>query len=414
MKKNTPVSNYLINFIYTHISHKLECFEKTRFSNESKKLLLILLNKITEGDLLFNKAQINKQPIKTMPISEYFHLLDTKIKTHIQNMKYIGYLYEFTIQSRKIKVYFIHEVENIESLFFQNAIKIVYIWLFIAQHFSKSECSQTLNIYFYLTNIKKQISEENNVLDREHINTGFTFACKQDNEINIFRKEEWFKVFIHECFHSFGLDFSHRECSHIDKKILNLFPVNIDLRIYETYCEIWAELINIMFIIHSSSSSGENKTDGLNNIIKKLEKAIDYERMFSLFQCSKILTHYGISYKHLHERTQEAIIARKLRYKENTPILSYYIIKSFLIYKVNHFIEWCVVHNGLSIRFGENDIDLNKNLNDYYELIREHYSNKKYTECLENLCEWFKKQKKTKRKDDIELKTMRMTLFENI
>jgi hypothetical protein len=285
------------------------------------------------------------------------------------------------------------------------------MWLFIAQSFSNSECSKILNIYFYLTNNKKNIPDSSNVFDRIHVNTGFTFACKYDNEINIYRKEEWFKVFIHECFHSFGLDFSHHDCSHIDKKVLTLFPVNADVRIYETYCETWAELLNIIFIVFLTSISN-CKTVNINGLIKKTEILIDYERIFSLFQCSKVLTHLGLSYNNLHEKTQESIMVRNLRYRENTSVLSYYIIKSCLMYKINDFLEWCVLHNGLSIRFGNNDLEINKNMNDYYELIREHYIDKKYITCIENLCEWFKKQQKTKRKIDIELKTMRMSLFE--
>jgi hypothetical protein len=79
--------------------------------------------------------------------------------------------------------------------------------------------------------------------------------------------------------HSFGLDFSHHECSHIDKKILGLFPLNVDVRIYETYCEMWAELLNIMFIVFHGSNNN------LENMVKQTEKYMDYERIFSIFQC---------------------------------------------------------------------------------------------------------------------------------
>jgi hypothetical protein len=181
-----------------------------------------------------------------------------------------------------------------------------------------------------------------------------------------------------------------------------IFPISTDVRIYETYCETWAEIINVMFIVFQLSSH--------DNLVKKLEKFMDYERVFSLFQCAKILKHFGLSYSQLYEKTDTAHMARKMRYKEKTPVLSYYIIKSFLMYKVNHFLEWCVSNNNVSIRF--NDADANATMNSYFELIQNLYQDKKFIECIDALCHWFTKQEKTKRSTDTEFKTLRMSLFE--
>ena len=409
MSNFTPTTRYLLEFMNTHIYHKLGCFQKTKFSNNSKKLLEIIFENLNVASLSFKKTKMVTHKLTKIPISANFELLDFKIKEHIENMEHIGFSYTFYINSRKIIVNIIYEKdEHVSSAFFKRAIKWIYLWLHIAQSFSHSECSQTLDVFLYLTDLEKMTPDGYDVIDQIHVNTGFTFACKHENEINIYRKEEWFKVLIHECMHSFGLDFSHHECSHINKKILGLFPVNVDVRIYETYCEMWAELLNIMFIVFHGSNSK------MENLVKQTEKYMDYERIFSVFQCAKILKHFGLKYKHLYESTQEAVLSRNLRYKENTPVLSYYIIKSFLMYKINHFLEWCVSHNGYSIRFGKTDAELNSNMNDYYELVREHYVDKKYITCIDNLEEWFKRQQKTKRKDDTELKTLRMSLFEII
>ena len=44
--------------------------------------------------------------------------------------------------------------------------------------------------------------------------------CIKSGLIVLFRREEWFKVFIHECLHSFGMEFSG----------MNLNRLNIELK----------------------------------------------------------------------------------------------------------------------------------------------------------------------------------------
>jgi hypothetical protein len=319
-------------------------------------------------------------------------------------MKFEGKRYSFSIKSRSVSVTIFCEKDCNHS-FYENAIEKIYIWLYFAFGFAKSECSQELNIYLYLTELYKKTPAAY-IIDRINVNTGFTFPCKPLNEINIYRKEEWFKVLLHESFHNMGLDFSHHECSHIDNQILRLFPVKADVRLYETYCELWAEILNIIFIVFLTSKD----TEKLENMIKKTEKLLDYERTFSLFQCAKVLKYMGISYNQLYEQTQQSYMIRGLRYKENTCVLSYYVIKSILMYKLVHFLEWCIKHNGYSIKFGEKDID--KNMNNYCGLVREHYLDNHYIQCIKTIEGWFSTHENERSREEIELRTLRMSIFE--
>jgi hypothetical protein len=52
-------------------------------------------------------------------------------------------------------------------------------------------------------------------------------------------------------------------------------------------------------------------------------------------------------------------------------------------------------------------------MNNYFELVREHYDDEKYSDCIENLSEWFRKKDKSKHKENLEFETLRMSLFEN-
>ena len=67
------------------------------------------------------------------------------------------------------------------------------------------------------------------------------------------------------------------------------------------------------------------------------------ERKFSLFQSAKILKHFGITYSSFFEKTAEAEQMRK-KYKEDTEIFCYFILKTLLMYNCNDFIEWLHDH----------------------------------------------------------------------
>ena len=55
------------------------------------------------------------------------------------------------------------------------------------------------NLYLF-TNHKKLLPSKEIILNTSHVNSAYTYACREDT-MTIFRQEEWFKVFIHETFH---------------------------------------------------------------------------------------------------------------------------------------------------------------------------------------------------------------------
>ena len=226
------------------------------------------------------------------------------------------------------------------------------------------------------------------MFDSIHVNTAYTYACREETNIDIFRKEEWFKVLIHETFHSMGLDFVCMDNTIIEEKIGDLFPVKkYDIRVYETYCEMWAEIINVLFI----AFFGSRRKD-FNIIIKKMNKMLAYEAYFSLFQMNKILENYEMNYDDL-------LTNRKI-YRENTYILSYYILKSIFMCFLNVFIEWCHKHN--------KDIDFNKTdnvLREFGSLVEKLYKDPIYLQNVERI-------RQMKSSNKFVNNTMRMSLYE--
>jgi hypothetical protein len=116
----------------------------------------------------------------------------------------------------------------------------------------------------------------------------------------------------------------------------------------------------------------------------------------------------GLEYKDLYDNTDKSIRKRDAQYKEKTNVLSYYIIKSIIMFQLDHFLKWCYVHNKGSLNFNNHNKTSDEKILLYCEFIREHYKNSDYLNCLNIFEKWFQ----NKNKCTIECNTLRMTLFE--
>ena len=85
------------------------------------------------------------------------------------------------------------------------------------------------------------------VISPSHVNGGLSDICQIDGRIIVYRREEWFKVLIHESMHNYGLDFSTLDLSMANKKLHSIFSIQTDVKIFESYCEIWARIMNVFF-----------------------------------------------------------------------------------------------------------------------------------------------------------------------
>jgi hypothetical protein len=258
-----------------------------------------------------------------------------------------------------------------------------------------------------MTNHKKLLPKiADTTLDEIHANTAFTFACPlTSNEIYVFRNEEWFKVLIHESFHCFGLDFSTLPEEQTEKNMFSIFPITCKLRFYETYTEIWAEIINVIFISVNSYPCKE-KTINIHKLSKIIDNNLYNEQIFSLFQCSKVLHHLGLKYRELYETTKHATLMRNEKYKENTHVFSYYILKCIIMFYYNDFIEWCVKNNNSSIQFTKTQ----ENIYQLFNFVKEKYNTVEYLRTIEIFENWL--SKKENQNGKMELKTMRMSISE--
>jgi hypothetical protein len=259
-----------------------------------------------------------------------YDYMEKSIRDHIEGLKTRVTQVVLTVGERTYTIFFIIPVGTASEI--DNYVKWINTWLQVATLYAKSDCSKTVTVYLYLTDLKKMLPEKGGIaLNPMNANTAFTTSCQPKTEIILYRREEWFKVFIHESFHNLGLDFAGE---NVKDTLSPIFPIQSEFKLYETYTEMWAELMNIIFITVGEKTKEQK--------IEKLEKYIQMERKFSLFQSAKILNHFGITYRSLFEKTAEAEQMRK-KYKEDTEIFCYFILKTLLMYNCNDFIEW--MHN---------------------------------------------------------------------
>jgi hypothetical protein len=402
-----------IDFIDSQLYPKIGNFPKTQFSSKSKEILLEFFRKITYAEQVWEHSFPKQFQIEAIlgghfPRSKDFSYYPQEIKTEIENNEKRGYIYKFLVNKRKIEVAIMHVGnKSIKSAKpFHSAIQKIFIWLHVAGEYATSNCSQEMNIFMYWTHLKKKLPNVGEPIESIHANTAFTTSCRKTTELNLYRYEEWFKVFIHETFHNMGLDFSAHPQEEVVRHILTLFPVKSEVNLYETYTETWAEIVNVCFLAYfSTRNRGEGET-----MLKKVEKMMDYERVFSAYQCMKVLHFFGMDYTDLVDKTDTAHLIRMQKYKESTNVLSYYILKSLLLFFVDDFLKWCGEHNDNgSMRFSK--VEMDDTMMKYCVWIEEHYLRKEYVGLLKKIEPWFHSKRAKSPSFEMIRKTMRMTVF---
>ena len=426
-----PVSKKLklfLNKYFKKSKNEIDKIDKIRFSPSTIKFIKNIYGSIIKCNLeCINKANIIKLPFTetTFPKSNNFQGIPHEIRDEIQNIEQTTKIYDFKVKNRNIRVFFIFPVQGsqLNEKEMMKYIERMFIWLSIAYKYSPVNCAKNLHIYLYLTDLKKMLPTiDASPIDWEHANTAFTYSCREEHisshkennenkdisEINIFRKEEWFKVFIHETIHCMGLDFSHMDTGFSNSKIHSLFNINVDVKLFETYTECLAEIMNSIFFVYYSVINNKN-VENMDFIYEKIEENIKNEILFSLFQCVKILDHYGLSYKNMYENTNENNELCK-KYSEKSPIFAYYVLKPILLFHINDFVDWINKNNKGSLSFTKTV----ENINNYCMFFENFHKTPEYTGIIRVVENEFRKIQKSKTKDDLrtEMETLRMTVFE--
>ena len=378
--KLTTESNKLIHYFS---KHKLQPVKHT---SKTDMILAQLYHEIKSGVIYINnlkpkmeyKAKIDHiTNITQIPKPDTFssNAFPANIMEHINKHSIRAITYKFHLFNRNITIIFITENEELNENTYHNYVHYILVWLFIVTKQSSSKCADNLTIFIYHTRLLKKLPTSNNhILDENNVNTAFTRTCPVNSEIVVFRKEEWFKVFIHETFHNFGLDFSGMNLSSCNKTILELFPVKSDVNLFEAYTEFWARIMNTLFC---SFITIKDKND-VYDFLTTAETFIQLERTFSFFQMVKAIDFMGLTYNDLYKKTSISKNKRNLFYKENTNVLSYYVITSILINNYPDLLVWCNEHNKGILHFTKTQ----QNLVEFCDFIKHKYKTKHMLDCV--------------------------------
>ncbi len=190
------------------------------------------------------------------------------------------------------------------------------------------------------------VDNEFRFLSSQNINSGSSASGYQ---LMLWRREELYKVLIHELIHYNDIDVKH---DHMFDNIIkgNIGKIPYPVLINETITEIQAQFLHTLYLsmqIISKRTKPHNlvKIDQVQinqvqinqtQIIDTFKTLYNYEQIFSWYQFSKIMNYYSI------EKFRSSELRNK--FNQSTNAFSYYILKSILtinfdqiILKFNHF-----------------------------------------------------------------------------
>ena len=410
--ENTEISKYLMKKMNKYKKN----VEKTLFSKYTKQTLENIIDRlhVYNQEWLLFKKNISITPISNtlsgqFPKGDVYSILESDVKERIENMPMFGNTYMFSINNNDIEIHIMYscgEQEDAQQIcnelqqeYFEKAIHRIYLWLRYAYEYKPVHCSRNLTIYLYLTDLMKLVPENNEVITTKHANTAFTTTCKPTTEITLYREEEWYKVFIHETFHCLGLDFSRNQelADWASKQIGTLFSTSTEILLFETYCEINAELFNC--IISAFLSKPREQELNKNILIEEIENNVYYEKIFSIIQCNKVLKINNITYEDVLKNT-----SLLKQYREQTNTFAYYVLKPALMSHINEYFDWMREYNKNIICFQNNK----RTATEFIRLINNACREQTYVDNVRAVKKVFDKVSNT----SSEYITMRMTVIE--
>jgi hypothetical protein len=250
-----------------------------------------------------------------------------------------------------------------------NIIKRICLLYLLKHKNDKKHSNISLTIIF--TNAKKSLPKEYKVLGTREVNSGL--ASFGDNKILIYRNEEYSKLLIHELIHLYRIDFSVVNIDFLPE----LLDINNDTKTIpnESITEILAVIINS--IIVSIEFSKKKNT-------KLATDLINYEIAFNLFQCSKILNHFGYNYATDFFKSNNG----NSIFEQTTSVVSYFFIKTACLFNTPKLLKF------LNNNFTELNYDnLEEAKKNYVSLVKESLQNKTFHDKIDEIMEAIEESK---------------------
>lgn len=326
----------------------IENTEERVVTHSVEPITAMLYDDIIHG-MQFSQELFRKKKVQVHTLQNNFNtsvfsttIMSVPIKETIHSNMVSQTIYTCNINAQKITLKLgVIKGTPFTKIELEEFARKVFSWLYVCNKYSSKNCKGSNTIEIYFTEHKKGFpNNSTKVLSPQHVNSGYSYVCSPNNTIVVFRLEEWFKVFIHESLHSYGLQpISHIE-TEIDNALCQIIPLKADIKVCEAYVETWARIINATYsaIYHS------NEND-FNTI---LDFTLRVESIFSVVQSYRVLSFLDLTYSQV---TDPACIYASTIYKEQTNVFSYYVLCSAFMFNPYSFISWCANNNPNLLQF---------------------------------------------------------------
>lgn len=413
MKTRKPKDASNISKCISHIPSNLYLgpSAKLRLSNQKVINLLNHIHKSVHAPSQQPLNLLNNSPVqhqKFIESTDFVSAVPPSVQQYVRDVKPTHHAtYSGTIHNTKINVHFcLYGRKEIAKL--ARWVNHVERWLQFALGIPSTGCRREhVDIMIVMTPLQKMLPTKGEMASETHANTAFTYACSSHNRIVIYRKEDWFKTLVHETFHCFGLDFCNSpNADAFNATIAKMFPGTspaTDYRIYESYCETWAQIINHLFAIPGG-------TDNTTSLIKIFERRIRRDTAFVVWQMQKYLAVYGLTYADLStSKTTDS----KTEYKEDTNVFSYYVLRSGLLWRLDAFLDYCVNNADSDSQFIDFGKDARDKIAKYVDLIERVHKDAGFLK----IADWIQKKYipiANRKCDKKTRKQFRMTMVEHV
>lgn len=213
-----------------------------------------------------------------------------------------------------------------------NAIVLTLMELF--------QSDKKVNLVAFYGNQKKYLPTNGETMCSDNINSGATEAGKL---VMVWRKEEFYKVLIHELIHYFKIDFYLGD--DLYGKVNAEFKKHVKIEGIDRINESYTEALAMM--IHSIFYSQIKKMD--------LMTVLNNEVKFSHFQIAKILSHSKTL-------SIEDVLSKKVAIQQNTSAVSYFIIKTLFMLNYDILLDHISDHGFVVLSAEEQFVKLYKQL----------------------------------------------------
>ena len=360
-KPRNPTYQHLLKSIYKQLDEGYKNHTNTDYSQ---------YRTIHDADSEYYKKVIEKNIHDHLTDNEYIH---EEMKEYIKREKHSKVIaYKIPTKSSPISLNFViygskqqqkKQIVEIDAYIVHILVAIDLIIMLTNDN--SSECSVAgLTIFFYWTPFKREMPKKGEIIGAKHVNGGFCYGCTRSGTVVILRKEEWFKVFVHELIHNFGVDdYFFKLGNNIYKNgeigdIGEIFNLNAEitagkfnLGLQECVTEFWACLLKCAILSLKKPSVKKTLKRGVkrdktlkkrkNNderyisaFIKGFEQNLHLEITHSFIQSVKILEHNNLKYSDILSKTSPAN-----NYRETSHVFSYYVLKLILLYNCAAFVE---------------------------------------------------------------------------